>query len=336
MPALAPNSLIVVTGITGYIASHVGLEALKLGYRVRGTVRSPQKAEALRAAYEKAGVDATSACLEFVTVNDLMSAEQFAAAFAGADGVAHVALPDFEGGADFVPKTVESVLIPLRVAAKESSIKRFVITSSSAAVVSMPNEPDKVLGEDDWNDIAVDQFMALSEEEIKAAKDWWAQYRAAKTLAEQAAWKFIREERPHFGLSSVLPVVTWGPVLLGEPKLTAAWITNLFKGDTAVLSYRPQWYIDVRDAGKLHILALTEPELAGRRIYAAAGPIGMNKVLAALRRAFPSTKLPEDVTGILAEESKWKFDNELGRKALGGKWIALDNTVVDTAKSVGY
>ncbi|KZO93922.1 NAD(P)-binding protein [Calocera viscosa TUFC12733] len=336
MPALAPNSLIVVTGITGYIASHVGLAALQLGHRVRGTVRSPQKAEALRAAYEKAGVDASPARLEFVTINDLMSAEQFSAAFAGADGVAHVALPDFEGGSDFVPNTVESVLIPLRVAAKESSIKRFLITSSSAAVVSFPDVPEKVLGEGDWNENAVKQFKALSPEDLKAAKDFWLQYRAAKTLGEQAAWKFVQDEKPQFEFSSVLPVVTWGPVLAGEPRLTAAWITNLFKGDTAVLSYRPQWYIDVRDAGQLHVLALTQSHLGGRRIFAAAGPIGMNKVLGALRKAFPSAELPDDVAGVLAEESKWKIDSELGREALGGKWISLEDTVVDTAKSAGY
>ncbi|EJT96666.1 NADP-binding protein [Dacryopinax primogenitus] len=329
--ALSSDSLIVVTGITGYIASHVGLAALRAGHRVRGTVRSLQKAEALRAAYVKEGVDVSPARLEFVLVDDLVSEVQLAGAFADADAVAHVALPEFAGGVDFVPKTVESVLVPLRVAAKEKSIKRFVITSSSAAVVSLPDIPDQVLGETDWNENAIEAYKAMTREELVAQKDWWSQYRAAKALAEQAAWRF-----PHFQLSSVLPVVTWGPVLHGKPSLTPGWIADLLKGDTAVLSYRPQWYVDVRDAGRLHLLALTQPNLAGRRIFAAAGPISMNNVLDALTGAFPSSDLPGNVSGDLAEESRWKIDSELGRKVLGGKWISLEDCVVDTARSIGY
>ena len=40
--ALPPNSLILVTGANGYIASHVVNILLDLGYKVRGTVRAPK------------------------------------------------------------------------------------------------------------------------------------------------------------------------------------------------------------------------------------------------------------------------------------------------------
>jgi nucleoside-diphosphate-sugar epimerase len=35
-----PNELVLVTGIGGYVASHVADQLLKAGYKVRGTVRS--------------------------------------------------------------------------------------------------------------------------------------------------------------------------------------------------------------------------------------------------------------------------------------------------------
>lgn len=44
MATIEKGSLILVTGVTGFIASHVALRCLEDGYRVRGTVRSESKA----------------------------------------------------------------------------------------------------------------------------------------------------------------------------------------------------------------------------------------------------------------------------------------------------
>lgn len=43
----ANNKMILVTGINGYIGSHIGLQLLQKGYFVRGTVRSMSKAQRL-------------------------------------------------------------------------------------------------------------------------------------------------------------------------------------------------------------------------------------------------------------------------------------------------
>lgn len=39
---------VLVTGISGLIALHCSLELLKNGYSVRGTLRSPDRAESIR------------------------------------------------------------------------------------------------------------------------------------------------------------------------------------------------------------------------------------------------------------------------------------------------
>ena len=39
---------VLVTGISGFIAKHVALELLKQGHNVRGTVRSPNRADSVR------------------------------------------------------------------------------------------------------------------------------------------------------------------------------------------------------------------------------------------------------------------------------------------------
>ena len=43
-PVIAPGSLILVTGVNGFIASHVADQLISAGYRVRGTVRNATKA----------------------------------------------------------------------------------------------------------------------------------------------------------------------------------------------------------------------------------------------------------------------------------------------------
>jgi len=47
------DSLVLVTGANGYIASHTVDQLLQAGYRVRGTVRSLSKIKDLAALWEK-------------------------------------------------------------------------------------------------------------------------------------------------------------------------------------------------------------------------------------------------------------------------------------------
>lgn len=44
-PALKPGSLVLVTGVNGFIGSHIADQLLAHGYHVRGTVRDVAKAE---------------------------------------------------------------------------------------------------------------------------------------------------------------------------------------------------------------------------------------------------------------------------------------------------
>lgn len=51
--SLPKNSIILVTGANGYIASHIVDQLLIAGYRVRGTVRSEEKIKSLSEIWEK-------------------------------------------------------------------------------------------------------------------------------------------------------------------------------------------------------------------------------------------------------------------------------------------
>ncbi|EJU02016.1 NADP-binding protein [Dacryopinax primogenitus] len=211
MAPITPGSLVVVTGITGYIGSHVGLAALQAGYRVRGTVRDTKKAEELGAKYNELGVDAGEDKFEVVIVDDLTDQAQFEKAFVGAEGIVHVALPGHT--ATWIDQATTSILSVFRAAAKESSVKRVVLTSSSVTCITPGQNGDHTLNDEDWNDDAVDAFKRMSEEERGNPKNRTAMYCAAKTIAEQEAWKWMADNKGWQRSSPVHPVLD-GPGFL--------------------------------------------------------------------------------------------------------------------------
>src|SRR5664279_781628 len=105
---MTPNpssTTVLVSGATGYIATHCILQLLEQGYKVRGTIRNLSREEQLRKALAE-HVDADKR-LEFV-VADLLKDDGWEAALRGCDYVLHVASP-FPAGE---PKHEDELIIP--------------------------------------------------------------------------------------------------------------------------------------------------------------------------------------------------------------------------------
>lgn len=51
-PAIAPDSLVLVTSFNGFIGSHVADQLIQAGYRVRGTIRDILKTEWVNAMFD--------------------------------------------------------------------------------------------------------------------------------------------------------------------------------------------------------------------------------------------------------------------------------------------
>jgi len=352
MPALLSEkpATILVTGATGYIASHVVLAALQSfpNFKVRGTVRTEDKAKGLREALAKQGIDTSESRLEFAYVDDLLSEDQIGKAMAGVQGVVHIALP--RPSENLVEDATASFLTILKCAQKAETVKRVVLTSSSCASVSMPaSPPDRLVDAGTWNDPAVERwqkYKTLSEEEKKEIKQrtdgswFWILYEACKTFSEKEAWKWMVQFKPTFDLVTVLPNANFGPVLYGEPGSTAAWVTMLLKNtDEAIQTTKSipsQWHVDVRDDAKVHLSSLIAPEVANKRLWAVGDPWGWNDILAILRKHFPDNAVPPDVSDPdKGPTCPMRVEHELATK-LVGSWIGLEKSIVDTAKSAGY
>ena len=132
------NERVLVTGGSGFVAVHCIVQLLSKGFDVRTTVRSPNRADEVRAMLRCGGVTEEQAkSVDFVTA-DLMKDEGWQDACSGCRFVLHVASP-FPAAA---PKDPDELIVParegtlrlLRAAKSAGSVRRVVITSSVAAI----------------------------------------------------------------------------------------------------------------------------------------------------------------------------------------------------------
>ena len=89
------------------------------------------------------------------------------------------------------------------------AVQRIAITSSCAAVLTPSPQPG-LFSEDDWNEASIKNTEAQGRDATPIEK-----YRASKTLAERAAWKFWEEHKGEVAWNLVVlnPPFVFGPVI---------------------------------------------------------------------------------------------------------------------------
>jgi len=337
MPLPPSKSLILVTGVTGYIAAHVAEQLLQKGYSVRGTVRTASKAEYLKKRFEQYGQDKFS----YVIVEDLIKDGAFDEAVKGVQGIMHVASPFHfnitDPYKDLIEPAKKGTISLLQAAHKNGQeVARVVVTSSFAAVAQPKDGTGYVYTEEDWN--------TFSSEEVKKTGDPMHAYRSSKYEAEKAAWDFIKENKPKFDLSTINPVFVFGPLLqeIKTPEdinTSVGYVYKLLTGETKEIKPPPasQAYVDVRDVALAHVKAIETEEAGGNRYLTVGGMFGFQQVANILREAYPDRKdkIPE---GYPKDEKYTKtahiVSSEKAKKTFGIEFISLEKTILDTAKDL--
>jgi nucleoside-diphosphate-sugar epimerase len=183
---MAPTT-VLVTGASGFIAAHVVDSFLRKGYHVRGTVRSEKAASDVRQTHAKYADQLTTSI-----VPDMAAPNAFDEAVKGVDGVIHTASPFILGASDFETElfqpAIQGTTSILEAAQKNNpAVSRVVITGSFASVVD-PTEGQRagyVYTEVDWNPVTGE---AATSNGVMA-------YLSSKTFAEQAAWRYVQENK---------------------------------------------------------------------------------------------------------------------------------------------
>ncbi|KAJ3870808.1 hypothetical protein F5051DRAFT_447097 [Lentinula edodes] len=149
---------------------------------------------------------------EIIVVEDITKEGAFDEAVKGVDTIEHTVSP-FHFKADdpqeLIGPAINGTRSILKSALNKSSIRRIIVTSSTAAIISSLSEP-KVFSELDWNEQAIEEVKKQGKNASQAAK-----YRASKTLAEKAAWEFYKASNTNRSCDLVIlnPPYVFGPVI---------------------------------------------------------------------------------------------------------------------------
>ena len=324
-----------VSGGSGYIAGFLIRQLIDNGWTVHTSVRNLAREGEVRS-----WLDTDNSRLKFFQA-DLGSDAGWAEAMNGCTHVAHVASPfPLE-----VPKDPSDLIIPARDGAlralrfaKDAGVRRFVLTSSIAAIAYGHGKGSFMFTEKDWTNVESADVQP---------------YPKSKTIAERAARDWIAQHGEGMEFASVNPAGVFGPVMGKDFSTSIELVRQLIDGKIPACPDIGFGIVDVRDVADLHYRAMTAPDIKDER-FIASGPfmkmIDVAKILKAglgdRARKVPTRKMPDWALRLLSlvrPELK-QVVNELGNvrggssahaeTKLGWKMRSPEQTLIDAANSL--
>ena len=311
---------VLLSGSSGYIGKHIVLQLLNDGYEVRASLRDMNKAGEVRAAvmphlhsdYKLASR------LTFVEL-DLEKDSGWDAALEGVDALLHTASPfpiaSPKNEDDLIVPAVQGTLRALR-AAHKAGVNRVVLTSSIAAIYGN----DLPIGKSAFDETI---YTDVNHPVGKQA------YTKSKTLAELAAWDFVKSHSPEMKLTTINPVLVLGALLGSDFGSSVSIIERILAGKDPMLPDLSFSIVHVNDVAKMHVMALKNHATESERLIASAGAMSFVEIAKYLKPLFPDMKIktvqaPNFIIRMLS-----LFDADI--KAV---WPLLgDRTPVDASKA---
>ena len=282
---------VLVTGATGYIGLHCIHQLLNQGYAVNGSVRSPERKDEVINALKRHNTSTDQ--LNLYTFN-LTEDNGWDEGMQGCDYLLHVASPISLEHTDeeyFVQPAVDGVKRALRFA-KKHNVKKVVLTSSVAAIFDTM-EKKTSFDESDWSDPNNPAISAYSK---------------SKTLAERAAWEFVKDEKYPFELAVINPALVVGASISGDIGESNKAVEMVASGRMPVAVPLMFGYVDVRDVAAAHILAMQTPASNGERFALVEKDLWYTDVAKILREngfdKAPTIGIPVWLAKILANFNK--------------------------------
>lgn len=275
MTPIAPHH-VFLTGVTGFIAKRIALDLLNAGHSVTGSLRSADRADEVRDAIRPHLTDASALGNLSFTELDLTKDDGWADAMQGASVLMHTASP-FPMSS---PKDENAVIRPavdgtLRAlkAAHDAQITRVILTSSVVAIEA--NDKPNPQTPDNWTDTNHPRATP---------------YYKSKTLAEQAAWDFVKQYST-MQLTTINPSLVLGAPLDAHYGTSLSLIERIMAGKDPALPPFGFGIVDVTDVSAMHIAAMDRPKTAGNRYIASGGTMSMTAIGKHLAAAYPGRKI---------------------------------------------
>ena len=324
---------VLVTGATGYIASHIIYLLLENNYLVRGTVRSLKNP---KNAHIYTIHPAKKDNIELVEA-ELLTTENWDPIVSGCQYVMHVASPF----PPKPPKNDDELIKPavkgtrdVLMAAIRNNVKKVVVTSSVAAILGGHMVKNNFT-EDDW-----------------AIPETCPPYEKSKYFAEKEVWKIFEENKDKIKITCINPGLVLGPTFSKYISTSGDVVSRALKDDIPGIARLSFTYVDVRDVAQAHVNALTREESNGKRYILSADSVWCEDVMEVLRKEFAhqgycivSRKVgycPMKFISLFDTQIKlllpfigreMKVDNSRSRKELGIEYRQVAQTVIDSGYS---
>ena len=289
---------VAVTGSSGYIGSWIVDDLARNGYTVHACVRDlsrPEKVDHLTSMNNKG----YSGSVELFR-GDIFEVGSYDDAFGDCSAVMHAGATvgyNRETPQEVYDGCFTEVERVLESAVKSTQLKRFVFTSSFAAV-GHPRPEGYVFTESDWCGDNIEAYRGRwSEDQIPLNRD--IAYAKAKARAEKMLYA-AAEEAGTYDAISILPLHVIGPLMCENHDQGWSW-QNCMKFMMLGKPYKKSrggrmlWnMVDVRDVGASHRLAAesTRAVNSSRYILSAHnryGELFTHELQAAMQRLYPDS-----------------------------------------------
>lgn len=330
------NELVLITGGSGHVGFKTLIVALEHGYRVRAVVRSDEKAKLILATPSIKRLNPGDR-LTFSIVPDFLAPSAFTSALEGVDYAIHLASPITGGNGDFetqlIQPAVKGTLSFLESAKATPSIKRVVITSSVAAVMTYA-QIHKIPCPTPFTETSrvPDPHGPYNDGEFEA-------YCSAKAQALNAAEKWKATHNPRFSLVHIHP-----GFVIGRDELVTSFadfkrgtnivaLANVLGTKNAGPSSSTAVHLD--DVARAHVEALDSRVPDGQSLILASEGLNGNdydEALEVVAKTFPKAVKK----GIFPNNGntlthRTPFDKTETLKILGWEFKSFSEAVVDVA-----
>tara|TARA_Y100001970_G_scaffold163099_1_gene199364 strand:- start:2059 stop:3072 length:1014 start_codon:yes stop_codon:yes gene_type:complete len=260
---------VFVSGGSGYIALHCILKLIDRGFLVKTSLRSMNRKNEIIDSISKK-IECKNK-IEFCEL-DLTKDDGWNEAINGCDYVLHVASPlmlGFPKNPDDIIKPAVNGLKRCLKAAVNNKVKRFVMTSSFAAIGSgFKNKID--FDDNDWTD--------LNNPDLNP-------YNISKTKAEIYLWDYINslDENQKIEVCTINPTVVIGPSLSNDVGGSNLAISKLLDGSMPFSARFGIDLVDVQDVADMHLEAMLNKDAAGKRFLLSAKTMWYSEISNILR-----------------------------------------------------
>ena len=270
------KDLVVVTGASGYIGSHIVANLLSKGRNVRATVRDmsdPERVQHLNnLPIEKDG------SLEIVEM-DLLNEESVNIAISGCEDVIHTAaaviIKSKKPQKEIVDPSVIGTRNVLNAIEKNGKVINFIHTSSTAAIRPAKWENGTILTSETFaEDATLDKNP----------------YGLAKYSAEMLVRKWHKNIKSGPRMITIHPCMVFGPAMSKRHLHgSLSILMMLVKRKLPVLLPMQISIVDVRDIAEIHVRALSSGKDGGRYL-AVGGEMMWGDIAKLLKKNYPERK----------------------------------------------